>query len=142
MAILFLIVGLAAVLFPYRRKDIFDASPDLVRRKVGGIPVIVILGVLTIVSSLFIGYAVFLPQFSGPFILNNFLLLIAVLVSPVIIYAASYYYYKSKGILWPSRKRKFLPNKNQSGGINDPALLTSHFTDTLLEVRVEDGNIS
>ncbi|MFI5419629.1 MAG: APC family permease, partial [Nitrososphaerales archaeon] len=98
VAILFLIVGLSAVLFPYRRKDIFDASPDLVRRKVGGIPVIVILGVLTIVSSLFIGYAVFLPQFSGPFLLNNFLLLVAVLVSPIVIYAASYYYYKSKGI--------------------------------------------
>jgi APA family basic amino acid/polyamine antiporter len=98
VAILFLIVGLSAALFPYRRKDIFETSPDLVRRKVGGIPIIVILGVLTMLSSVFIGYAVFLPQFSGPFILNNFLLLIAVLVAPVIIYAASYYYYKSKGI--------------------------------------------
>ena len=49
-------------------------------------------------SSLFIGYAVFLPQFSGTFLLNNFLLLVAVLVSPIVIYAASYYYYKSKGI--------------------------------------------
>lgn len=57
-----------------------------------------ILGVLTMLSSVFIGYAVFLPQFSGPFILNNFLLLIAVLVAPVIIYGVSYYYYKSKGI--------------------------------------------
>ncbi len=98
VAILFFIVGIAAILFPYRRKDIFDSSPGLVKTRVGNIPVIVILGVLTVVSSLFIGYAVFLPQFSGPFILNNFLLLIAVLVAPLIIYTISYYYYKSKGI--------------------------------------------
>jgi len=98
VAILFLIVGLSAILFPYRRKDIFDTSPALTRTKVGGVPIIVILGLLTMVSSVFIGYAVFLPQFSGAFILNNFLLLIGVLVAPLIIYTASYYYYKSKGI--------------------------------------------
>jgi amino acid transporter len=98
VAILFLIVGFAAILFPYRRKDIFGSSPDVVQRKVGGVPVIVVLGVLTVLSSLFIGYSVFLPQFSGPFILDNFLLLVTVLVAPLLIYAACYYYYKSKGI--------------------------------------------
>ncbi len=98
VAILFAIVGISALIFPYRRKDIFSSSPDFVKKKVGGVPIITILGFLTVASSLFVGYSVFLPQFSGPFVLNNFISVIAVIVIPIVIYAISYFYHKSKGV--------------------------------------------
>ena len=98
VALLFTIVGASAAIFPYRRKDIFDSSPGLVKKRIGNLPVISLLGVLTVASALFVGYSVFLPQFSGPFVLDNFLAVVAVVVAPIIIFIVSYFYHKSKGI--------------------------------------------
>lgn len=44
------IVGLAAVVFPYRRKDIFNASPATARIKIAGIPLLTISGAITVVA--------------------------------------------------------------------------------------------
>ncbi len=96
-AILYVIVGVTAVLFPYRRKSIFEASPEFVKRKVGGIPVIAILGVLSVIFAIFIGYALFTPSYSGSFVATNFEVVIGVLVVPLVIYGISYAYRKSKG---------------------------------------------
>ena len=59
MAVAFIFVGLAAVVFPYRRKDLFNNAPDAVRRKVFGIPIMVIAGVVTMISWLFVLIAAF-----------------------------------------------------------------------------------
>jgi APA family basic amino acid/polyamine antiporter len=98
VALLFVIVGISAIIFPYRRKDIFGSSPSLVTKKIGSLPIITLLGFLTVASALFVGYSVFLPQFSGPFVLDNFLAVIVVVIAPIIIFAISYFYHKSKGI--------------------------------------------
>lgn len=42
--------GIAGVLLPYRRKEIFDASPGFVKAKIGPVPVISILGVIVTIS--------------------------------------------------------------------------------------------
>jgi len=34
------------IIFPYRRKDLFEASPPLVKKKIAGIPVITIFGAI------------------------------------------------------------------------------------------------
>lgn len=47
-------VGLAAIVFPSRRKRLFEASS--VRWSVGGIPALSILGLLTLLGCLFLGY--------------------------------------------------------------------------------------
>ncbi len=44
----FMLVAIAAVVFPYRLRDVFDASP--VRWRVGGIPLVSILGVLAFIA--------------------------------------------------------------------------------------------
>lgn len=59
MASAFVIVGLAAVVFPYKRKDLFDNAPDAVRKKVFGIPLMTIAGVITMLSWLFVLIAAF-----------------------------------------------------------------------------------
>ena len=97
-AALYAIVGLAGLLFPYRRKDLFESAPDIVKKRILGIPAISIIGAISLAASLFVGYALLTPDFSGPFILQNFLVVIGVLVAPLLIYAVTYSYYKSKGI--------------------------------------------
>ena len=109
VALLFIVVGIAAIIFPLRRKDIFDASPGIVKKKVAGVPIISILGILTVISAGFVTYAILTPTYSGPFILDNFLAIVAVFVIPIIIYTASYYYYKSKGIPVEVAQREIPP---------------------------------
>ena len=108
-AVLYAIVGLAGILFPFRRKDIFDASPDVVKKKVVGIPIISIIGTISVIASLFVGYSLLTPEFSGPFILQNFLVVLAVLAIPLVIYGITYTYYKSKGLPVDLAQRELPP---------------------------------
>jgi amino acid transporter len=54
LSIIAAFVGLAAIVFPYRRKRMFDASSA--KWKIGNVPVLSILGVLTVLCCLFLGY--------------------------------------------------------------------------------------
>ena len=96
-AILFAIVGATAILFPYRLRDVFLASPAVVQKRLAGVPIITILGLLTAVLSVYLGYSLFTPDFSGPFVLENFSVVILALLAPAVIYALSYFYYRRKG---------------------------------------------
>lgn len=57
MSLAFIFVGLAAVVFPYRRKDLFDNAPEAVRTRLGGVPLMSIAGVITMLSWAFVLYA-------------------------------------------------------------------------------------
>ncbi|HYB02821.1 MAG TPA: APC family permease [Nitrososphaerales archaeon] len=109
VALLFLVVGVAAMVFPFRRKDIFDSSPGVVKAEIGGLPVISLLGLLTIISAGFVTYAILTPSYSGPFITDNFFAIIVVLVVPIIIYFITFYYYKSKGVPVEIAQREIPP---------------------------------
>jgi amino acid transporter len=97
-AVLYAIVGIAAVAFPYRQRSVFETSPPIVRRRIGGVPVIGVLGALSVISSAFIGYSLFTPDYSGPFVATNFEVVIGVLVVPLLIYLVARAYRRSKGI--------------------------------------------
>jgi len=104
------IVGLAAVVFPWRRRDLFEAAPEGVKRKVAGIPVVSILGVLIIISSMLIVYGIVAPFYVGP-INWGFIPSVAVLfVIPVIIYGISYAYHKRRGIPMEVAHRELPPD--------------------------------
>jgi len=60
------VTALAAVWFPYRRKDIFDASPSIVKKKVGNVPVMSIVGVAGFLISAFLAYATIQPAVTPP----------------------------------------------------------------------------
>lgn len=62
-----MIVALTAVVFPYTRKDIFDAAPPHARRRIAGVPLLTIVGVLTFIAMLVSAVACFMnPATSGP----------------------------------------------------------------------------
>jgi basic amino acid/polyamine antiporter, APA family len=66
-AIAFWITSFAAILLPYRKRDLFEAAPDMVKRRVFGVPLIAIAGVVNLLLFTIILYSSFtLPAFAGP----------------------------------------------------------------------------
>ena len=66
-SIAFWVASFAAILLPYRRPEIYNAAPDFVRRKIGGVPVLVLFGVGNLILFSLVLYSAFkLPAFSGP----------------------------------------------------------------------------
>ena len=66
-SIAFWMASFAAILLPTRRPEIFAAAPDYVQRRVGGVPVITLLGIGNLVLFSMVLYSAFkLPAFSGP----------------------------------------------------------------------------
>ncbi len=57
----FLIVAVAAIVYPYSRKDIFESTYPLSQKKLGGVPLVSIFGVLSVIVSLYTIYAILLP---------------------------------------------------------------------------------
>lgn len=70
----FLVTSIAAVLFPYRQRDIFESSP--VAWKLGSVPVISILGGLSIIGMLVIAWAFLNDPLSGISFSHPFMLII------------------------------------------------------------------
>jgi len=91
-------VGLAAVAFPYRRKDLFAVAPPITTKKIGSVPIIVLVGIALIIVSVLIGYASLLPALVGP--LNSTYVTIVPLLFVVgfVLYWISYAIQKSRGV--------------------------------------------
>ena len=66
-SIAFWITSFAAMLLPYRKPELFESAPAMVRRRVFGIPLITIAGAVNFVLFSLILYTSFtLPAFAGP----------------------------------------------------------------------------
>jgi APA family basic amino acid/polyamine antiporter len=60
--------GLAGGVFPWRKKDVFESTPEFIRKKIGGLPVITVLGVYAILFIVGLFIATLLnPASLGPF---------------------------------------------------------------------------
>ena len=59
------LVAIAALAFPFVRKDLFDSADPIVRRRLLGVPLITILGLLTVIVSGIVVYAILLPTIGG-----------------------------------------------------------------------------
>jgi amino acid transporter len=62
-----IIVAVAAIVYPYRRKDIFAKADGISSRMMGGIPLVTLFGLLTLVSSVIIVYSVVAPILTATF---------------------------------------------------------------------------
>jgi amino acid transporter len=91
--------SVAGIVFPWRRKDIFDASPEIVKKKVLGLPLITVLGIGTLICSIYIGYAAVAPAYMGTFNPGYLVFSISLMIIGAIIY----------GIAWAYRKQTGLP---------------------------------
>ena len=60
--------GLAGGVFPWRKKDVFESTLDFIRKKIGGLPVITILGAYSVLFIVFlIVTSLYNPSAIGPY---------------------------------------------------------------------------
>lgn len=101
--IVFTMVSIAAILFPYRQKSVFESSPSTVKLKIGGVPVITILGIIGVIVNVYFGYATTSPAITPPpnGAVLQYLAFASVpltIIVALLIYAVSYYVRKAEGI--------------------------------------------
>jgi amino acid transporter len=93
------IIGLAAMVFPYRRRDIFEKSPKMVQTKVGGVPAMSILGAITLLTGAFVSIGTIAPQYTGAPVNPYYVLAILLTMGiGLLIYGIAYWYNRRIGI--------------------------------------------
>ena len=98
-SIAFWVASFAAILLPYRRPEIYNAAPDFVRRKIGGVPVLVLFGVGNLVLFSLVLYSAFkLPAFSGPTGTDAVLFVIGIYLAGLLVYLAARAIQRRRGI--------------------------------------------
>jgi amino acid transporter len=89
--------AISGMIFPWRRKDIFEASPKIVKMKLGPVPLITILGFITLILSIWIGYASVSPAMVGTINPSTMEFTIGLFILGIILYYVSSLYHR-KGI--------------------------------------------
>jgi amino acid transporter len=93
------VVELCGAVFPFVRKDIFEASPGIVKIKAGGIPLISIISAIGIPLSLWVSYSTILPSFTGfPIEPIYVVSMLFVFIGAFIYWWLAYLYQKRRGI--------------------------------------------
>jgi amino acid transporter len=93
-----IVLGIAGIVYPYRRKALFEAGPPATQRRIAGVPVISILGFLTLAVSLFTEWSVAQPFFKGDAEPNQYITVLGMLIIPLIVYVIAHFYHQSRGI--------------------------------------------
>jgi len=84
---------LAAMVFPWKRKDLFNSSPPMTRHKIAGIPSVAIAGCLAFIGFLFITVAtIAFPQVGYPITPSNLGFMGLMFVMGIIIYYIARHY--------------------------------------------------
>jgi amino acid transporter len=101
--IVFIMVSIAAIVFPFRLKSQFAASPSIVSKKVGGVPLISILGVIGVIVNGYFGYATTSPSVTPPptgALLSTlaFASVPLTIIAAFVIYGIAYLVRRSQGI--------------------------------------------
>jgi amino acid transporter len=94
-----IIIGIAAMVFPYRRKDILEKAPGFVKKQVAGIPILTICGAITTVVAVFNTIVPITPLYTGAAINPIYILAILVTIVPgPVIYGLAYWRNRRMGI--------------------------------------------
>ena len=96
LAIIALLTGLGGIVFPYVRKHIFEASPA--NWKIGGIPVLSILGLLDVIVILFLSYFYITVDTLAANAPESLMMIFGIFIVGFILYWIAYLYRKSQGI--------------------------------------------
>ena len=93
------VVGIAGILFPYMKKDIYEKAPPVVKTKVAGVPLISICGLATTIVSVFTVYFTTVPAITGLTSGEDLVsTVIALALLPCVLYFAARAYRHRKGI--------------------------------------------
>jgi APA family basic amino acid/polyamine antiporter len=96
--IAFVVPGLAVMVFPWVRKDVYENAPGWVAKKVAGIPVISFVGLLTAVLFAWLGYIAYTdPVITTPTTMS-FEVAAGLVVFGLAVYFASSRYHKAHGL--------------------------------------------
>lgn len=99
ISITFTIAGVAAAVFPYRRPDLFERAPAIVRTRIAGIPLVSLAGALQAVLFAYIIYAALdTPAFSGPVGTGALVFVLCVVAAGPVIYFAAQAYRKRENL--------------------------------------------
>jgi amino acid transporter len=90
--------SISGIVFPWRRKNIYEASPGIVKKKVAGIPLISLLGVGALICSIYIGWASVAPAYEGTFQPGYLVFTISLFIIGFIIYGISSAYRRRTGV--------------------------------------------
>ena len=95
---LYAFVGFVGIIFPYRRKDIFESS-SISKYRIGGVPVISLVGLANLILFGFLTYfSLENPAMSGPTGAPALVTLVGIFIIGIIAYYATKQYYLRKGI--------------------------------------------
>jgi hypothetical protein len=104
------ILGIAATVFPYVRKEIFEKSPAIVQSRIAGIPWITILGLLGTAVAALSFYATFLVGTTPTFNTKNLAWTSTIfIVAPIVIYFIATLWQRSKGVEMDKRFKEIPP---------------------------------
>jgi amino acid transporter len=92
------VVSIAGAILPYIKKDLFESSPALVKRKILGMPLITLLGILSFIASVYIAYASLTPAIAGTLNETYIIFTFGIFIIGFIVYLISSTYHRMKGI--------------------------------------------
>jgi len=92
------ICAISGLIFPYVKKDIYEKTPAIVRAKIGPVPWLSILAVITLLISVYIGYASMLPAMVGTVDPSILAFTFGIFALGAVIYYISAIYHKKAGI--------------------------------------------
>ncbi|MEM4090032.1 MAG: APC family permease [Thermoplasmatales archaeon] len=98
MLIIYAFVGAMAIFFPFIKRSIFESAPGFIKKKIGGVPVLSIIGFLGAASALYGIVASFLPAFGGVMSPASLAFTFSVYIIGIIVYIAAHYLRKAKGL--------------------------------------------
>jgi amino acid transporter len=93
------VVSVAAIVFPFRRKELFESSPSIVKTRLAGLPLISILGVIAFVFSLYGTYYALTNSIMGPLNVASYSMIGGTFILGLVIYyIARTYRLKKEGL--------------------------------------------
>ena len=101
--ICYIVPGIALAVFPFVKKELFANGPGFTSKKIGGFPLVSLIGILTALGFAYIGYIAFSNALYGNGAVGGLNLFTVELVATILIvgfvlYFASYYYHKARGV--------------------------------------------
>ena len=98
-ALVTIIVSVAAIIFPYRRKDIFEKAPKLVQSRILGLPILTWSGIFTLITQLVVVVICFtVPAIGGAVTWVSLLSSLSVFILAFPLYGIIYAVNKSRGL--------------------------------------------
>ena len=80
------LVAVAAIVFPFRRKEIFESSPSMVRTRLAGVPVISILGAIALIFTLYGSYYALTNPVMGPLNVASYSMVAGTFILGLVLY--------------------------------------------------------